>query len=117
MIGTNGERKRESQRNPYQWHDLMIMISTAVTSMSYLDELMRWDVSCRTDAVLWATVSRIYSKMPATFLCSSHVAFTIGVSLESKWCNHTVVMTRLYLARIPVLFYQKERSDFHTIEN
>ena len=27
-----------------------------------------------------------------------------GVSLESKWCTHIVVLTRLQLDRIPVLF-------------
>ena len=44
-----------------------------------------------TVAILYDAVSRIYSKQHAVPLCSSHQNFSPGVSLKSKWRNHTVV--------------------------
>ena len=40
------------------------------------------------------------------FLCSSHPVFSPCISLVSKWCIHTVVMTQPHLGRNLVLFYQ-----------
>ena len=40
-------------------------------------------------------------------LYSSHVAFSINILLKSRWCNHTVVLTRTQLGRIGVEFYQR----------
>ena len=57
----------------------------------------------------------LWSNQHATSLCGLHLAFSPGISLESKWCNHTVILTWLQLERIPILFYQ--RSDFHMVVN
>ena len=45
-----------------------------------------------------------------------HVAFSVGISLKSKWCNHTVVLTQLQLGRIPVLFYQRDHVFIWGVE-
>ena len=46
-------------------------------------------------------------------LHSSHLTFFLpNVLIESKWCNHTEVMTRLHLGRFPVLF---DHSDQFSI--
>ena len=59
-------------------------------------------VSDCTTAILWDVASRICLKQHATSLCSFLQAFSQSVLLESKWCNHTVVLTRLYLGISPV---------------
>ena len=41
--------------------------------------------------------------------------FFSGVSLESKGCTHTVVLTRLKLGR-NLLSFLSERSDFHKVD-
>ena len=46
------------------------------------------------------------SKQHATFSCSSHLAFSPGIS--SNWCNHSVALTWLQLGRISSSFYQRE---------
>ena len=43
-----------------------------------------------TAAVLHGAASRIYSKQHAAFLCSSHLAFSWGISLKSKWHYHSL---------------------------
>ena len=87
----------------------------SMSCSSYWDGFARWEVSGRTTAVLQGAASRICSKQHAATLCSSHLAFSPSVSLESEWCNHTVVLTRLQLGRIPILFHQ--RSNFHMVNN
>ena len=54
------------------------------------------------------------SKHPAVLLWSFNRTFSLTVSLEFKWCNHTVVLTRLPLQWFPVLFHQ--RIDFHVVD-
>ena len=49
------------------------------------------------------------SKQHAAFRCSSHQAFSLRISLESKWCNHTVVRTQLQFERNPFLFYRRDQ--------
>ena len=57
----------------------------------------------------------ICSKQHAVSLCGSHLVFSKNFFLESKWCNHTVVLTWLQFGKIPALFHQ--RSIFHMIDN
>ena len=38
-----------------------------------------------------------------------HSIFSLSISLKSKWCSHTVVLTWLQLGRIPILFYQRDQ--------
>ena len=45
-------------------------------------------------AVLWGAASRNGSKQYAESLCGSHLAFSSDVSLDSRWCNHIVVLTQ-----------------------
>ena len=59
--------------------------------------------------------SRICSENHATSLSSSLQAFSPSVLLESKRCNHRIVLTWLQLGRISVLFYQW--SDFYMVIN
>ena len=49
---------------------------------------MRWEISGRTAAVLLGIASRICSKQYTAFLCSSHLAFSPCILLESRWCIH-----------------------------
>ena len=63
---------------------------------------MRWKSSGSTAAVLWDAASKICSKQDIMYLCSSHIAFSLKIWLESRCCSYTVVSTQL--GRIPVLF-------------
>ena len=45
---------------------------------------------------------------------SSNLAFSPGISLETKWCNHTVVLI-LATDWKNSYFIQSERPDFHMI--
>ena len=76
---------------------------------------MRWKVRGHTAEVLKGVASRICSKQYAVSSCSSNLTFSPGISLKSKWCNHTIVLTQLQLRRILILFYQ--RSNFHMVIN
>ena len=77
---------------------------------------MRWVVSGRTSAVLGDTTFRKYSKHLAAFLCRYHPAFSSNVSLESRWCNHTLVLIRLFTNKNRCIILSK-RSGFHRIDN
>ena len=44
---------------------------------------------------------------------SSHSVFLLCVFFKFKWCNHTVVLTRLWLKKS--LFILSEKSDFHKL--
>ena len=55
------------------------------------------------------------SKQHVASLCSSHQAFSQNVSLDFKWCNHTVVLTWLQLGRIPNLFYERDQISIQSI--
>ena len=68
--------------------------------------LVRWEVTGRTVA------SRIYSKQHVAFLFSSYLAFYQCVSLASRWCIHSVVLTEDIDA--PVLAHQ-QRTYIHTL--
>ena len=68
--------------------------------------ILRWEVSGHTAAVLWEVASRIYSKQYVAFLRSFCLAFSPSVSLASRRCIYTVVVTRSLLERNPVLFHQ-----------
>ena len=61
---------------------------------------IKWLLHCY---FLWGTTSRIYSKLHIVIPISF---FSLCVSLESRWCSHTVVLTWLQLKRISILFYQ-----------
>ena len=50
---------------------------------------------------------RTYSKQHEAFLCGSHLAFSSSILLESRWCNHILVLTLLQFERNSVLFYQR----------
>ena len=52
----------------------------------------------------------------AASLCSSHLAYSSGVSLKSRWCNHTIVLTWPQL-RKNSLYILSERSDFRMVIN
>ena len=80
-----------------------------------LERFVRWEESRSTAAVLQVAASRICLKQHTTSLCDTNLAFSPSISLESKWCNHTVVLTLLELRRIPVLFCQ--RPEFHMVDN
>ena len=67
----------------------------------------RWEVSGRT-TVFWGSASRICSKH-RPFFYSSHPAFSPSVSLEFRWCIHTVVPTRPLVGKNPVLFYKSDQ--------
>ena len=75
--------------------------------------LMRWEVRSRIAVALWSTASRIYSKQNAPSLCSSQLAFSTIVSVDS---NQTIVLIRLQRGRTPV-FILSERSDFYVVDN
>ena len=77
---------------------------------------MRWEVSGRTNAVLLGADFNICSKLHRLSLSASHLAFFLGVSLKTKWCNHTEVLTPLSLGRISWVI-SSEKSDFHIVVN
>ena len=58
---------------------------------------------------LWMTVC-IYMSYS-----SSYLTFSLSVSLESKRCIHTVLLTRQQFRRIPVLSYL--RTNFYKVNN
>ena len=43
---------------------------------------------------------KFFSKQHAASLCSSHLTFSLNISLEFMWCNHTIVLTQPQLKRI-----------------
>ena len=45
--------------------------------------------------ILWSFASRICSKQCSVSLCSSHLTFSLGISLKSNWYNLTVILTQL----------------------
>ena len=65
----------------------------------------KWSHSC----FLLGASSGICSRQQAASLCSSHLAFSLRVTLTSKWCSHTVALTRLQLGRIFGLSYQRDQ--------
>ena len=67
---------------------------------------VRWEASGNTSAVLRGIALSICSKQCLAFLCSSHLAFSRSILLESRWCSHSGVSTWPQLGRNPVLFYQ-----------
>ena len=67
----------------------------------------RREVSGCTAAVLWSASSRICLKQLTASLCSSHLVFSPSLSSKSRWCDHTVVVTRLQLGRIPVFNHKR----------
>ena len=94
----------------------LILTSPAVPSIScsfYL--FVRWEVNGCTSAVLWCAASRICSEQHVTSLCTSHLAFSPGILLKFKWCDHTIVLSQLQFGKIPILFHQ--RSEFHMVIN
>ena len=59
--------------------------------------------------VYGGAASRIYSKQYTALLCRSHLTFSLGISLKSSRCNHTVVLTQPQLNENPVLFCQIDK--------
>ena len=55
-------------------------------------------------------------KQHAASLCNSYPAFSPGVSVESMWCSHTIVLTQLQFGVIPVLILSV-RSDLHIVKS
>ena len=53
--------------------------------------------SCFVECCFWDLFKTLYS-----FIVLSPPCFSLDVSLKTNWCNHTVVLTRLLLGRIPV---------------
>ena len=53
---------------------------------------VRWGAGGRTAASLSGAVSTTCSRLHTAFLCSSHLAYSQGASLESRWCSHTTVL-------------------------
>ena len=51
----------------------------------------------------WVLLPGLVQKLHTVFLCS-YQAFSSGISLASKWCNHTVVLIWLLLGKVSVLF-------------
>ena len=40
---------------------------------------------------------------------TSHVAFSLSISFDPKWCYQTVVLTLLELEKITILFYLRDQ--------
>ena len=59
--------------------------------------------------------SRICSKQYAASLCRFQLALSPGVSLKSRWCNLTVVLTRLQLERILVLVHRRDQISIMVV--
>ena len=55
---------------------------------------------------VWGVAARTCLILLATFLCSCRFASSPDDLLESKWCIHTAVSTRLLLGRNCVSFYR-----------
>ena len=72
---------------------LMLLLQQCSAYLAHLGWFMRWEVSVHTAAVLEGAASRISSKQHAASLCSSHQAFSPGISLKSKWCNYSCTDT------------------------
>ena len=83
----------------------LVLTSLAVSCISYWDWFARWEVSGHKTGA-----SRISSKQLTVSLCSSNLAFSPGISLESKWCNHMVVLTKLQLGIIPFILIRDQIS-------
>ena len=62
--------------------------------------IMKWKVHGCIAAALRGATSKICSEQHTSFLCSSHQAFSSGVSLKFMLCNHSIVLTYLQLRRI-----------------
>ena len=48
-------------------------------------------------------------KRACSILVKSHLVFSQGILLKSKWCNHTVILTWLQLGRIILYFIREIR--------
>ena len=64
-----------------------------------------WEVSGCTTAVLWSAALRICSKQHTASFSSFYQAFSPSISLKFKWCDYTVVLTRLHCGRNTILSY------------
>ena len=61
-----------------------------------------------------AVFSRIYLQPYLQYLSSSDLFFSPSISLDSRWCIHTIVSKVLK----EIQFYlSSERTDFHVIDN
>ena len=47
------------------------------------------------------------SEQPVLLLCCLNPAFTLRVSVQSKWCSHRVVLIGALVAKILASFYQR----------
>ena len=65
----------------------------------FLVEFVRWKVSGQTAVVSWGASSRICSKWHIAFICSSHLASSLHISLVSKWCIDSLEEIQIYLIR------------------
>ena len=62
-----------------------------------------------TTAVFYGTASWICSKEHVTSLYSSTITFSSSISLESKWCNYSIVLTGNSLEYLPFYFFSEIR--------
>ena len=95
----------ESIRECCLWVCFYFSSSAPHVVFVFLGCFLRWEVSGRTTAVLWATASRIYSKQHVAFLCNFNLAFSLCILLASRLSKHTVVLTQPQQGRNPILFF------------
>ena len=50
-----------------------------------------------------------FLKQHSTFLSSFHLVFSPNILLETRWCNHTVVLVNLQLEKIPISLKWKDQ--------
>ena len=69
-----------------------------------------WERSSRSVCLCVSACSLL--KTVCSFLCRVHHAFSSSISLECRWCIHTVVLTRPHLWWNTVSYYQRYKSAY-----
>ena len=82
-------------------YEFILTSPACLVSLTWIFCEMRSDC---TYTVLLGAACKIFSKQHIASLCSSHWTFSVSVSLKSKLCHHTVVLTWSQFGRILVFF-------------
>ena len=73
---------------------------------------MRRETGGHTATLLWGVASRICSNQHVAFLCTSHLAFFLSISLESRWCIHAFVLHGYTLENFPFYYSRENRFPY-----
>ena len=89
-----------------------LLLQQCLSSVAYLS-CMLWEMGDKwsyNDCFVNCYIQTLFIHIES--LCSSHQTFYPGNSLKSKWCSHTLILTRLPLEIISVLYNQINQISY-----